>query len=93
MWYLATGLNMIGGITYALLASGNEQPWATRKINYKYQCQFEINQFLFRETNQDELPILEGEDEVDDESQSADRPNGTEGENNPNYETQKTQNS
>ena len=91
MWYLATGLNMIGGITYALVASGNEQPWATRKLNSKYQCQFEINQFLFRETNQDELPILEGEDEVDEESHTDDGPNGAEGENNPNYETEKTQ--
>ena len=91
MWYLATGLNMIGGISYALFASGNEQPWATRKLNYKYQCQFEINQFLFRETNQDELPILEGEDEVDEENHSEERTNGVEGESNPNYETPKSQ--
>ena len=83
---------MIGGITYALLASGNEQPWATRKLNYKYQCQFEINQFLFRETNEDELPILEGEDEIDEEGQSEETGSkDTEGERNPNYETQKSQ--
>ena len=68
----------------------------TRKLNHKFQCQFEINQFLFRETNQDELPILEGEDEdLDEERQpeenDEDRLHNTEGENNPNYETQKTQ--
>ena len=60
-------MNVFGGIAYALLASGDEQPWAKKKINFKYQIQFEINQFLFRKVNPDEIPILEQADESDNE--------------------------
>ena len=48
---------------YALLASGDEQPWSTKKISLKYQLQFEANQFCFREIDPDEVPILEGEED------------------------------
>ena len=76
VWYIATGywlvrfllrfinnylrMNVFGGLSYALLASGDEQPWASKKINFKYQMQFEINQFLFRKVDPDQIPILEG---------------------------------
>ena len=72
-------MNLFGGIIYALLASGDEQPWSEKRISIKYQMQFEANQFCFRKIDLDEVPILEGEIESqpEDETERA-NPNFTE---------------
>lgn len=50
IWYMSMGINLFGGLMYALGASGNEQPWAAGPIPTKGQCSFEIDQLLFRPT-------------------------------------------
>lgn len=47
---MSMGINFFGGIAYALGASGNEQPWNKQKMLSSDQCKFEVDQFLFRET-------------------------------------------
>ena len=47
---MSMGINFFGGIAYALGASGNEQPWNKQKMPPSDQCKFEVDQFLFRET-------------------------------------------
>ena len=47
---MSMGINFFGGIAYALGASGNEQPWNKQKMPSSDQCKFEVDQFLFRET-------------------------------------------
>ena len=66
--FIFPSMNLFGGITYALLASGDKQPWSTKKISVKYQMQFEVNQLCFRTIDPDEVPILEGESESSDET-------------------------
>ena len=63
VWYMSVGINFIGGLAYALGASGDEQPWSKGSIPIRDQCKFEIDQALFRKHEfADDLPPLEGEE-------------------------------
>ena len=67
---MALGISILGGIIYALGASGNEQPWSTGPIPVKEQLNFEIDQFLFRDQKEEITginPAYESDYEADDD--------------------------